>query len=595
MRLSDFVVEYLKTKNINNFFVVTGRGTLFLNDALARAKDLKTYFLHHEQSAAYAAITTPLINDTMSCCMISTGCASTNTITGVLSAWQDGVPCLFISGQNFLNETTNFTKKKIRTYGQQEADIIKIVKPITKYSSMIKDSSNIKFELDKAIFYANEGRKGPVWIDIPLDIQNSRIEEKKLKTFNKKKIIKTSSKQTISKVNDLINLAKKPVVLIGSGIKFANAKKEFKKFVEKWKLPVVYTSSSTDIFSSKNKLNIGSVGSQGCSRAGAFAVQNSDLLLVLSSRLNSLTTGLDFKKFARKAKIIVIDIDKTEHSKIGIKKDLFLETDVRDFLKKINKTKPKVKWDIWLKKCTEWKKKFKKLQTIDNENKKSKGLDLYEMSKILSENMSNDSVFICDSGFIDVIMPTNIEFSEKQICVHPVSQGSMGFSLPAIIGAHATNKKNIISVIGDGSVMMNLQEFQTIKHYNIPAKIFIINNNVYGIIRKRQKELFRGRSIGTYKLDGLSCPDFRKVSKSFDIPYKKISTKENFKKEISKILNSKKTIICEIPGKENQKYTEISYAKNKFGKIVRRPLEDQKPFLDRDFFLKEMIIKPIDQ
>ena len=209
--------------------------------------------------------------------------------------------------------------------------------------------------------------------------------------------------------------------------------------------------------------------------------------------------------------------------------------------------------------------------------------------------MQNDTVFICDSGFIDVIMPTNIEFSEKQTCVHPVSQGSMGFALPAIIGAHASNKKNIISVIGDGSTMMNLQEFQTIKYYNIPVKIFIINNNVYGIIRKRQKELFRGRSIGTYKLDGLSCPDFRKVAKSFDISYKKITDNKNLKKDISKILKSKKANICEIIGKENQRYIEISYAKNKFGKIVRRPLEDQKPFLDRNLFLKEMIIEPIDQ
>ena len=591
MRLSDFVVEYLKTKNIKNFFVVTGRGTLFLNDSLARAKDLKTYFLHHEQSASFAAITTPLINNSISCCMISTGCASTNTITGVLSAWQDGIPCLFISGQNFLKETTNYTKKNIRTYGQQEADIIKIIKPITKYSTMVKNSSHIKFELDKAIFLANEGRKGPVWIDIPLDIQNSRIDEKKLKSFKKKKIAKYNNEEKINKVRRLISSSERPAVLIGSGIKFSNAKKELKRFVNKWKLPVVYTSSSSDIFGSKNKLSIGSIGSQGCSRAGAFTVQNSDLLLVLSSRLNSLTTGLDFKKFARDAKVIVVDIDKNEHSKKGIKKDLFIKSDVKDFLKKINKRNPNVKWIRWLKKCIEWKKNFKKVKVNNNE----KGIDLYEISKILSDTMQNDTVFICDSGFIDVIMPTNIEFSEKQTCIHPVSQGSMGFALPAIVGAHALNKKNIISVIGDGSTMMNLQEFQTIKYYNIPVKIFIINNNVYGIIRKRQKELFRGRSIGTYKLDGLSCPDFRKVAKSFDISYKKITNNKNLKKDISKILKSKKANICEIIGKENQRYIEISYAKNKFGKIVRRPLEDQKPFLNRKLFLKEMIIKPIDQ
>ncbi|MDB9768855.1 thiamine pyrophosphate-binding protein, partial [Candidatus Pelagibacter ubique] len=256
MRLADFVIQYLKSKNVENFFSVTGRGTLFLNDALARDKDTKSFFFHHEQSAAYAAITTPNINGNISCCMVSTGCASTNTITAVLSAWQDSLPVIFLSGQNFLNETTNFKKKNIRTYGQQEADIIRIIKPITKYSKMITDPMQIKYELDKAFFYANNKIKGPVWLDIPLDLQNSRLDNKKLKSFSKKYEIEKCTSKLINEVFSDIKSANRPVVLIGSGVKNAKCIEEFKKFVNKYQIPVVYTSSGPSILGSEYKYSI---------------------------------------------------------------------------------------------------------------------------------------------------------------------------------------------------------------------------------------------------------------------------------------------------------------------------------------------------
>ena len=592
MRVADFVIQYLKNKNVKNFFSVTGRGTLFLNDALAREKNVKSFFFHHEQSAAFAAITTPSTNNNLSCCMVSTGCASTNTITAVLSAWQDGLPVIFLSGQNFLHETTSYKKKNIRTYGQQEADIIKIIKPITKYSKMITDPMQIKYELDKAFFFANNKIKGPVWLDIPLDIQNSRLEDEKLKSFSKNyEIIKCSSK-LINKVFSEIKFANRPAVLIGSGVKNAKCIEEFKKFVNKYQIPVVYTSSGSCILGSEYKLSIGSIGSQGCSREGAFTVQNCDLLIVLGSRLNSLTIGLDVKKFARNSKKIIIDIDKDEYEKNRFENSKLILSDLDFFLKKMNQKKIIIKWNKWILKCLNWKKIFKSKKDILNG---SQNINLYELSEVFSKTLPSNSVFLCDSGFIDVILPTNIRFRKKQICIHPVSQGSMGFALPAIIGAYSTGKKNIVSVIGDGSIMMNLQELQTIKYYKIPAKIFIINNKMYGIIRRRQKELFRGRTIGTDDTNGVGNPDFRKISKAFDIKYKLIKTKKNLTSEINNVLKEKKTVICEIIADENQEYIEIGYAKNKKGKIVRRPLEDQKPFLDRNTFLREMVIEPIDQ
>ncbi len=592
MRVADFIIKYLKDKNIKTFFSVTGRGSLFLNDALARDRDVKSFFFHHEQSAAFAAITTPNINNNISCCMVSTGCASTNTVTAVLSAWQDSLPVIFISGQNFLNETTTYKKKNIRTYGQQEANIIEIVRPITKYSKMITNPIQIKHELDKAFFFANDKIKGPVWLDIPLDIQNSRLDEKKLKSFSKNFQIKKCSHKSINKVFSELKASKRPVILIGSGVKNSKCIVEFKKFVNNYKIPVVYTSSACSILGSDNKYSVGSVGSQGCSREGAFTVQNSDLLLVLGSRLNSLTIGLDTEKFARKAKKIVIDINKDEYLKNKFLNSSLILSDLGFFLKKMNKKKMKVKWDEWYQKCLNWKKIFKDKRDI---LKASKKINLYELAEVFSSTLSTDSIFLCDSGFIDVILPTNINFKKKQICIHPVSQGSMGFALPATVGAHSTGKKNIVSVIGDGSIMMNLQELQTIKYYKIPAKIFIINNKMYGIIRRRQKELFRGRTIGTDDTNGVSHPDFRKISKAFGIKYKLINTKKNLKNEVNEVFKEKKAIICEIIADENQEYIEIGYAKNSKGKIVRRPLEDQKPFLDRNIFFNQMIVEPIDQ
>ena len=592
MRVADFVIQYLKNKNIKTFFSVTGRGSLFLNDALARNKDVKSFFFHHEQSAAFAAITTPHIDNNISCCMVSTGCASTNTITAVLSAWQDSLPVIFISGQNFLSETTSYNKKNIRTYGQQEANIIEIIKPITKYSKMVTDPLQIKYELDKAFFFANDKIKGPVWLDIPLDIQNSRLEEEKLKSFSKNHEIKKCSYKLIRKVFSEIKVSNRPVVLIGSGIKNSKCIDEFREFVNKYKIPVVYTSSGSSILGSEYKFSIGSVGSQGCSREGAFTVQNSDLLLVLGSRLNSLTIGSDTEKFARNAKKIIIDIDKEEYTKNKFDNSILILSDLGFFLKRMNKKKIKIKWDKWNQKCLNWKKFFKDKKDLLNISQRT---NLYELSEVFSKTLTMDSIFLCDSGFIDVILPTNINFKKNQICIHPVSQGSMGFALPAIIGAHSTGGKDIVSVIGDGSIMMNLQELQTIKDYKIPAKIFIINNRMYGIIRRRQKELFRGRTIGTDDTNGLGCPDFKKISKAFGIKYKLIKTKKNLKNEINNILKQKKTVICEIMADENQEYIEIGYAKNAEGKIVRRPLEDQKPFLDRNIFLKQMLIEPIDQ
>lgn len=590
MRLADYVLEKLCSEGVKNTFCVTGRGSLFLTDALKKNKQMDSCFMHHEQSAAFATNASTVINDKSSCCMISTGCSSFNALTGVLCAWQDNIPSIFISGQNFLKETTSFTKSKKKTFGQQEANIIDNTKFITKFSTMVTNPKKIRYIIEKAIFLANQAPKGPVWLDIPLDIQNSYVDTKTLKGFKKKINKSICSNKDLNFVLNQLEKSKRPIVLMGNGIKSAGAQNELKEFIKKYQIPLVYSTAAPDVYGSKNKLSIGSVGSQGCSRAGNFAMQNSDLLLVLGSRLNSNITGGDTSKFARNSKIIIIDINKNEHEEKFKNKKLII-SDLVFFLKNMNKKKAKIKYNKWLNKCIYWKKLFSIPLNLDNDKKK---IGLYRLSKIFSDVMPKKSIFICDSGFIDVIMPTNIEFGNNQSCVHPVSQGSMGFAVPAAAGIQRITDRPIICVVGDGSVMMNLQELQTIFNNKTPVKIFIINNNLYGIIRRRQKILFRNRTVGTDKTNGISTPKFKDIAKAFRIKYLQIKDKTNVKNKIKKIFNLKSSIICEIYASENQNYLEISYGKTQNGKYVKRPLEDQAPFLDRNLLLEEMIIKPID-
>lgn len=593
-RLADFIIDYLSNNGINHIFTVTGRGTLFLNDAVASSKTVTSVSMHNEQAVAYAAVAYAAKTENISACLVSTGCGSTNAITGVLNAWQDNVPCIFISGQNKLKETSRFSGIPIRTYGQQETDIIEIIKSITKYSAMIKDSSKILYELEKAKYLAISGRKGPVWIDVPLDIQNSRINVDSLRSFSPNHLIRNNHIiEDIVKFEQLLAKSKRPSVLIGSGVRSSFAINEFVSFIKATRIPVTFSNSAADIYNTKNDFSIGSVGVMGCSRAGNFTVQNCDLLIVLGCRLSSLITGSDPKKFAREAKIIIVDIDPIEHSKQNVSFDHLIISDLKRFFLKLDLNKLKSTEDKWLNKCINWKTIF----GIDLEDFNSKDkIDLYNLSSVFSKVLPKRSTFVTDSGLVELILPTNIQFNSTHRCVHPASQGSMGFALPALVGCYYANKEStLIAVIGDGSIMMNLQELESIKYHNIPAKIFIISNNVYAVIRKRQKDLFRSRTIGTDRSNGVSCPNFKKIAKAFEIPYSKITNSNNLDQKIESVIKKEGAIICEIIGKEDQDYIRSSFAKDIKNRIVQRPIEDQKPYLDRELFLSEMIIKPIDQ
>lgn len=591
IRVADYIIQRLSEEGIEHMFLVTGRGILYLSDALAKNENVKHISVHHEQAAAFAAVAYSQYNDKLGACLISTGCASTNAVTGVLNAWQDGVPCIFVSGQNKLHETVGFTGKPIRTYGSQEADILPVVSPITKYSTMIMDASSIGIEMDKAIHYATHGQKGPVWIDVPVDVQNMRVEPEELSRWHPQEVLLQPSIEEVDWVVDTLSKAERPVLLIGSGVRSAGAIKELNSFIEKFPFPVIFSTSAVDVYGTDHKLSIGAVGTIGGTRSGNFTIQNSDLIISIGCRLSPMLTGSEYTKFARAAKLLVIDIDINEHSKDTVKIDKVIVSDAKEFLKALIDRNVQSANVNWIESCLHWKTLFPKCEDVYKDSEK---VDLYYLGECLSQVVSDDAVILTDSGLEEIIIPSVMDFKKGQRCLHPASQGCMGVALPAAIGAYYSCNHSVTAVIGDGSIMMNLQELQTISSYKIPVKIIIVNNNAYSVIRKRQVELFRTRTIGTDPANGVECPDFEKVANCFGISYMKIENTNELLEKLIELEKMEGAVICEIMAVDDQDYIRSSAAFNSNRKFVNRPLEDQFPFIDRELFKNEMIIEPID-
>ena len=591
VRLADYVIRRIVDEGVKHIFLITGRGILYLSDAVAKNEEIHPISVHHEQAAAYAAVAYSQYNDTLGAALVSTGCASTNAVTGVLNAWQDGVPVIFISGQNKLHETVAYTGKNIRTWGSQEANVIPIVKPITKYANIITDANKIGEEMDKAIYYATHGVKGPVWLDIPVDVQNARVEPDQLTRWSVDESVPKASSEEVSFVAKAINEAKRPVFLVGGGIRASYGIEQFKELVEKTKVPVCFSASAVDTYGISHEFSMGTVGTIGGTRAGNFTVQNSDLVVSLGCRLSPMLTDSQYQKFAREAKLIVVDIDENEHSKGTVRIDKLILSDAKYFIEALLKESLDESPKEWQDKCKHWKQIFPKCEDAFRSKDK---IDLYDFADRLTNHLKDNAVVLTDAGLEEVIVPTVVGFKDGQRCLHPASQGCMGVALPAAMGAWYSCGHDVVAVIGDGSVMMNLQEMQTISANKMGIKIIIINNNVYSVIRTRQVELFRNRTIGTNPENGVTTPDFKEVAQCFKIPYMKINDITELDAKLDEVMSMEGPIICEVMAVEDQVYIRNGAGFNAQRKFVVRPLEDQMPFMDREIIKNEMIIEPID-
>lgn len=592
-RVADYIIERIAEAGVGHVFMITGRGILYLSDAVAKNEKIQAVAVHHEQAAAFAANAYAQYNDTLGCCIISTGCASTNALTGVLNAWQDGVPLIVVSGQNKRAETVQFTGKHIRTFGSQEADIVPVVSPITKYAKTVLDPQEIGRVMDEALWAATHGVKGPVWVDVPVDVQNMRVEPEELErsVFSIQNSEVSVQDSDIREVVEDLKKAERPVVLIGSGVRAAGAIEELKEFVERNRIPVVYSASAVDTYGAAHELSIGTVGAIGCNRAANFTIQNADFVLSIGCRLSPMLTGSEYHKFARAAKLIVVDIDDEEHQKGTVRIDKYIHTDAKEFLRSVQDSEFSIQMEEWVEKCKHWKAIFPKAEDGFKQGEK---IDLYEIVEALGKVLPDDAVVLSDAGMEELLVPTVIEFKDGQRMLHPASQGCMGVALPASIGAYYSCGHEVVAVIGDGSVMMNLQELQTIVAQQIPAKIIIVNNGIYAVIRKRQKELFRTRTVGTDVSNGVTTPDFQKIAECFGIAYMRIEEKGEMGERLKGLMEMEGPVICEIMATEEQDYIRSGAAFNSQRKFVNRPLEDQMPFLPREVIEREMIIEPID-
>lgn len=597
-RVADYIVDYIYKLGVKDAFLVTGGGMMFLSDALAADTRIKKVCTHHEQAAAMAAVSYAKHRRDFGAAYVTTGCGGTNAMTGLLDAWQDNVPCFFISGQSKRKETVRNSSIPLRQFGVQEADIIALVSPITKYAVIVNEPSEIAYHFEKAAYLAKSGRPGPVWLDIPMDVQSALIDEKNLKRFSEKEVKKDykedPSMEELDKIRSLFENSRRPVIIAGQGIALAGAIPQFRKFIEAYEIPYVASRLGIDLLSSDHPLFIGRIGNRG-DRAGNFALQNSDLVLSIGSRLSVSTTGHDYASFARGAQIAVVDIDPYEHKKKTVRIDLLINADARRFLESFVNSKPK-KPDTagWVKRCRSWKEKWP--VCLPEYAREKNGINTYYFVDTLCKLMKDDAVLITDAGSAFYVVSQAVKLSEKQRFIISSSQAEMGFTLPACVGASVSRgSKEVLGITGDGSLQMNIQELQTVVHYELPIKLFVWNNDGYLSIRATQDKFFNGRHLGTDRLSGVSFPVLSKIANAYGIPYVKLEHSDSLEKDLKAVLSRKGALICELMCNPKQETVPaVSSYKKPDGTLASRPLEDMYPFIDRGELKRSMLVPPID-
>ena len=595
LRVADFIADYIYKLGVRDVFMVSGGGMMFLSDGLAQKTELNVICPHHEQAAAMAAVGYAKYHNSFGVAYVTTGCGGTNAITGLLDAWQDNIPCLFISGQCKRKETVRNSGLPLRQLGVQEVDIVAVVQPLTKYAEMVNDPAKIAWHLDRAVYLARSGRPGPVWLDIPMDVQGALIDETALERFDPAtesiNFQLDPSPDAMATVAELLRTSQRPIIVAGQGIRLAEAIPLFKEFIETSGIPVVASRLGIDMLPSAHPLFVGRIGNKG-DRAGNFSVQNADLVLVIGSRLSVSSTGHEYQTFAREAKIVIVDIDPVEHSKNTVRVDYFINADAKRFLEQVTKT-GLPDYTAWAVKCLTWKNKW---PVCLPEYADSERVNLYYFVDCLTRMMKDNATIVADAGSAFYVVSQAGQFNGNQRYVTSGGQADMGFSLPAAIGACvASGNSEVLAITGDGSFQMNIQELQTIVHNRLPVKLFVWNNDGYLSIRASQAKFFEGRFIGTDSTSGLSFPDTGKIADAYGIPFFRINTSNELPNMLGNILSSEGPAIIEVMCIRDQEIVPtVSSWKKPDGTMVSRPLEDMYPFLDRDEFRREMIAKPLD-
>ena len=602
IKVSDYIAEFLVSHGITVGFTVVGGGAMHLNDSFGHKDGLHMYYNHHEQAAAIAAESFARYEAKPALLCVTTGPGGINALNGVASAYLDSLPMIVISGQVRYDKTLDFARKNganIRSFGDQEFDIVNTVKTMTKYSKLITNKNEIKEELEKAFDIATTGRKGPVWLDIPLDIQGAYLDNVGANSVSQ--VVGASSASPKKEIQELVSLIQKssrPVIYAGYGIHLAGARLAFKELINKLNIPVVTYWNAIDLMETDDNLYVGRGGTMG-DRAGNFAVQNSDLIISIGSRMSIRQVGFNKESFASQAKLIMIDIDENEFKKPNLNVYKGIKCDAKVFIDEFNKiiddekivfnkkeiiSKETNEKTTWNEVCLAWKEKYKVADKSKYEQKEN--VNVYAFIDYLSKSLKEGSMTCLSNGACCVVGSQTFVIKKGTRLHNNNAIASMGYGLPASIGACISiDKKETICLEGDGSIMMNLQELQTIITNNLPIKIFLINNNGYHSIRITQNNLFSEHSkvgIGPESKD-LSFPDYKKIAEAFNYKYLSANNNDEMKKVVDEALKIDGPLFVEIFTDTKQVFEPKSSTKKLAdGTIVSAPLHDMAPFLDRD-------------
>lgn len=597
-KVSDIIAEFIKKKQVKHVFGIIGSANAHIFDSIHNLKYTEVVCNHHEQASTMAIQTYYRISEKVSFAIVTAGAGSSNAITGVISAWADSIPGIILSA----NENSNYTRENnpLRMWGIQGFDIIQMVSKITKYSTRILEPKKILYELEKAYFLSLQGRPGPCWIDIPMNIQSALVEESELEIFYQNTTIQNNLNldpddlvdDKICQIVNLLKTSKRPVFWLGNGIRLSNSVYLLHEMLEKIKVPFLLSWAGIDMIDSNHPLVFGRAGVYGL-RYSNLVLQNCDLLITIGTRLSLSQIGYDQSELARAAKIITIDIDKTELEKIQSRDTEKICTDAGVFIKKLLSqiTKPINDKEDWLNICNEYRNKY---PISGPEHKDEEGfINSYKFIDRLNDFLKPNQVIVTDMGTGLLSGHQALKIKQGQRLMTSTGLGEMGYGLPAAIGASfARNKGEVLCLNTDGGMMMNLQELQTIVHHKLPIKIFIFCNDGYLMIKHTQKAILQGRHFAVSKENGVSCPNFINLAKAFDIDSYQIKTWNDFDEFIPKIQESKKTLICEIQMHPFQLFIpKLSLAMKEDGTLISPPLEDLYPFIPREELQKNMIVE----
>lgn len=596
MKLSDYVMKFISDAGVKHIFMLSGGGAMHLVDSVGKNKHL-TYICNlHEQACAIAADAYSQYTNHLGVALVTTGPGGTNTITGVAGAWLDSTPVMFISGQ--VKRSDMVGTSGIRQMGFQEINIVDLVSSITKYAVTITDPETIRYHLEKALWLAKHGRPGPVWIDIPLDVQAAGIDENKLCGFTpdipgaQLSAGEDGLREKVRQAIDLLNGAQRPVILAGNGIRLSGALDDFLTLVESLGIPVLTTWKAADFFPEKHRLFAGRPGAVG-QRGANFTQQNADWLLVIGARLDLGQTAYTHENFARNARKIIIDIDPAEINKMKMKIDVPVSADARAFILEFQKQKNQIKnvdHARWIKICKDWQKKYPVV--LPEYWQQKNFVNDYVLIDVLSDEMKkNDLLIPGSSGACSERTMQAIRVKAGVRIFNSEGLGSMGFGVPAAIGGCiASGKKRTVCIDGDGGFVMNVQELEVVRRFDLPIKFFVLNNGGYVSIQNTQKNYFNGNYVASSASSGLTLPDITAMAKALGIPTARLKNHSRIREKVHDILQNEGPVVCEVIVSPDQVTApRVSSKQRPDGSMESLPMEDLWPFLERGEFDANML------